>query len=88
MVFFSTLNRKPKAFLLAIVAAEYVLRMLPKGTHQYKTLIKPSELCQTARAAGLELQGMIGIEYNPLTKHFSVSKNIDVNYIAAFKRSV
>lgn len=88
MVFFSTLNRKPKAFLLAIVAAEYVLRMLPKGTHQYKTFIKPSELCQTARAAGLELQGMIGIEYNPLTKHFSVSKNIDVNYIAAFKRSV
>jgi 2-polyprenyl-6-hydroxyphenyl methylase/3-demethylubiquinone-9 3-methyltransferase len=87
MVFFSTLNRKPKAFLLAIVAAEYVLKMLPKGTHEFKTFIKPSELCQTARAAGLELQGMIGIEYNPLTQRFSLGKDIDVNYIAAFKRS-
>lgn len=87
MVFFSTLNRKPKAFLLAIVAAEYVLQMLPKGTHEYKTFIKPSELCQTARAAGLELQGMIGIEYNPITQRFSLGKDVDVNYIAAFKKS-
>jgi len=87
MVFFSTLNRKPKAFLLAIVAAEYVLQMLPKGTHEFKTFIKPSELCKTARAAGLELQGMIGIEYNPLTQHFSLGKDIDVNYIAAFKKT-
>ena len=86
MVFFSTLNRKPKAYLLAIVAAEHLLKMLPKGTHEYKTFIKPSELCQSARAAGLELQGMIGIEYNPLTKHFSLGDDIDVNYIAAFKR--
>ncbi|MGZ5011876.1 MAG: bifunctional 2-polyprenyl-6-hydroxyphenol methylase/3-demethylubiquinol 3-O-methyltransferase UbiG, partial [Methylobacter sp.] len=87
MVFFSTLNRKPKAYLLAIFAAEYVLQMLPKGTHDFKTFIKPSELCQSARAAGLELQGMVGIEYNPFTKHFSLGKDIDVNYIAAFKRS-
>lgn len=86
MVFFSTLNRKPKAYLLAILAAEHVLQMLPKGTHDYKTFIKPSELSQSARAAGLELQGMVGIEYNPFSKRFSLGKDIDVNYIAAFKR--
>ena len=85
-VFFSTLNRKPKAYLLAIVAAEYVLRMLPKGTHDYKTFIKPSELSRSARAAGLELQGMVGIEYNPFNKRFSLGKDIAVNYIAAYKR--
>lgn len=86
MVFFSTLNRQPKAYLLAIVAAEYVLQMLPKGTHDYKTFIKPSELSRSARAAGLELQGMVGIEYNPFSKRFSLGKDIDVNYIAAYKR--
>ena len=86
LVFFSTLNRKPKAFLLAIVAAEYLLNMVPKGTHEFKTFIKPSELCQTARSAGLELQGMIGIEYNPLTQKFFLGKDIDVNYIAVFKK--
>ena len=86
MVFFSTLNRKPKSFLLAIVAAEYVLHMVPKGTHEFKTFIKPHELCQTARTAGLELPGMIGIEYNPISKRFSLGKNIDVNYIAVFKK--
>ncbi len=86
MVFFSTLNRHPKAYLLAIVAAEHVLKMLPKGTHEYKTFIKPSELSQSARASGLELQGMVGISYNPISKKFSLGKDIDVNYIAAFKR--
>ncbi|MDD1640730.1 MAG: bifunctional 2-polyprenyl-6-hydroxyphenol methylase/3-demethylubiquinol 3-O-methyltransferase UbiG [Methylococcaceae bacterium] len=86
MVFFSTLNRKPKAYLLAIVAAEHLLQMLPKGTHDYKTFIKPSELSQSARVSGLELQGMVGIEYNPFNKRFSLGKDIDVNYIAAFKR--
>jgi len=85
-VFFSTLNRKPKAYLLAIVAAEHILKMLPAGTHDYKTFIKPSELSQSARDAGLELQDMIGIHYNPLTKNFSLSDDIDINYIAAFKR--
>ena len=85
-VFFSTLNRKPKAYLLAIVAAEYILKMLPAGTHDYKTFIKPSELSQSARNAGLELQGMIGIHYNPLTRNFSLNDNIDINYIAAYKR--
>ncbi|MGY6277573.1 bifunctional 2-polyprenyl-6-hydroxyphenol methylase/3-demethylubiquinol 3-O-methyltransferase UbiG [Methylomonas sp. MgM2] len=87
MVFFSTLNRVPKAYLLAILAAEHLLKMVPKGTHDYKTFIKPSELCQSARNAGLELQGIIGIQYNPLAKKFSLGKDIDVNYIAAFKRS-
>ena len=86
IVFFSTLNRKPKAYLLAILAAEHILQMLPKGTHDYKTFIKPSELSQSARNAGLELQGMSGIEYNPFNKRFSLGKDIDVNYIAAFKR--
>ncbi len=87
MVFFSTLNRVPKAYLLAIVAAEHLLKMVPKGTHEYKTFIKPSELSQSARIAGLELQGMVGIEYNPFNKRFRLGKDIDVNYIAAFKRA-
>lgn len=85
-VFFSTLNRNPKAYLLAIVVAEHILKMLPAGTHDYKAFIKPSELSQSARNAGLELQSMIGIQYNPCTKNFSLTKNIDINYIAAFKR--
>ncbi|MCK5728907.1 MAG: bifunctional 2-polyprenyl-6-hydroxyphenol methylase/3-demethylubiquinol 3-O-methyltransferase UbiG [Methylococcales bacterium] len=88
MVFFSTLNRQPKAYVLAIVAAEYVLRMLPKGTHSYKTFIKPSELSASARTAGLELRGMVGIEYNPLTKQFHLGKDVDVNYIAAYQRPI
>jgi 2-polyprenyl-6-hydroxyphenyl methylase/3-demethylubiquinone-9 3-methyltransferase len=86
MVFFSTLNRVPKAWLLAIVAAEHVLKMVPKGTHDYKTFIKPSELGQMARSAGLQLQGMVGIEYSPFNKRFSLGKDIGVNYIAAFQR--
>jgi 2-polyprenyl-6-hydroxyphenyl methylase/3-demethylubiquinone-9 3-methyltransferase len=86
-VFFSTLNRVPKAYLLAIVAAEYLLKMVPKGTHDYKTFIKPSELSQSARNEGLELQAMVGIEYNPFSKQFFLGKDIGVNYIAAFRRS-
>jgi len=86
MVFFSTLNRQPKAYLMAILAAEHILRMLPKGTHDYKTFIKPSELSSSARAAGLDLQAMIGIEYNPFDKRFRLGKDVGVNYIAAFKR--
>ena len=84
MVFFSTLNRVPNAYLFSIVAAEYLLKMLPKGTHDYKTFIKPAELSQMARNAGLELQGMTGIEYQPFTKTFSLGRDPDVNYIAAF----
>lgn len=86
-VFFSTLNRHPKAWLLAIAAAEYLLRMIPKGTHDYKTFIKPSELCHWARAAGLELLGIEGVTYNPLTEQFSLGKDVDVNYLAAFARA-
>jgi 2-polyprenyl-6-hydroxyphenyl methylase/3-demethylubiquinone-9 3-methyltransferase len=86
MVFFSTLNRVPKAWLLAIVAAEHVLKMVPKGTHDYKTFIKPSELGRMARSVGLELQGMVGIQYSPFNKRFSLGKDIEVNYIAAFQR--
>lgn len=86
-VFISTLNRKPKAYLLAILAAEYVLKMLPKGTHDYKTFITPAELSRFARHAGLELVDMVGISYNPFTKEFSLGQDIDVNYIAAFKHT-
>jgi len=86
MVYFSTLNRKSKAYLLAIVAAEHVLQMLPKGTHDFKTFIKPSELCQSARHAGLQLQSLVGIEYNPFNKQFSLGKDVEVNYLAAFRR--
>lgn len=85
-VFFSTLNRKPKAYLLAIVAAEHILQMLPKGTHNYKTFIKPSELSRWCRNAGLEMRSIVGIEYNPFTKQFSLGNNIDVNYIIAYQR--
>ncbi|MGR8930744.1 MAG: bifunctional 2-polyprenyl-6-hydroxyphenol methylase/3-demethylubiquinol 3-O-methyltransferase UbiG [Gammaproteobacteria bacterium] len=87
MVFFSTLNRVPKAYLLAIVAAEHLLKMVPKGTHEYKTFIKPSELSHWARDADLELHAIVGIQYNPFSKQFSLGKDIDVNYIAAFRRS-
>jgi 2-polyprenyl-6-hydroxyphenyl methylase/3-demethylubiquinone-9 3-methyltransferase len=85
-VFFSTLNRAPKAYLLAILAAEHLLNMVPKGTHDYKTFIKPAELCAMARRAGLELRAFAGIEYNPFSKRFSLGKDIQVNYLAAFVR--
>jgi len=86
-VFFSTLNRHPKAYLLAILAAEHILRMIPAGTHDYNTFIKPSELGRWAREAGLELLGMEGVSYHPLTRQFSLGRNIDVNYLAAFLRT-
>jgi 2-polyprenyl-6-hydroxyphenyl methylase/3-demethylubiquinone-9 3-methyltransferase len=85
-LFFSTLNRHPKAYLLAIFAAEKVLRMIPKGTHDYNTFIKPSELGRWTREAGLELLGMEGVSYHPLTGQFSLGRDIDVNYLAAFSR--
>ncbi len=86
-LFFSTLNRKLKAYLLAIVGAEYVLNMIPKGTHDFSTFIRPSELVRWTRNTGLEFLGMDGVVYNPLTGQFNLSpKDIDVNYLAAFKR--
>jgi len=86
-VFFSTLNRNPKSFLFAIVGAEYVLGLLPKGTHEYARLIKPSELSQWARDAGLDLQGFKGMEYNPLSKRYWLSQDTSVNYLLACRKS-
>ena len=84
--FFSTINRNPKSFLFAIVGAEYVLNLLPKGTHEYSKLIRPSELERWAREAGLELQTSIGMHYNPLTRHYSLGPGLDVNYLMYFRR--
>ena len=86
-LFFSTLNRKRKAWLLAIVGAEYIMNMLPKGTHDYQKFIRPSELATMARVADLELTDMAGIEYNPMTRIFSLSNNVDVNYLAAYEKA-
>jgi 2-polyprenyl-6-hydroxyphenyl methylase / 3-demethylubiquinone-9 3-methyltransferase len=80
-VFFSTLNRNPKSYLFAVIGAEYVLNMLPKGTHEYAKFIKPSELAEWAREAGLTVNGMRGMSYNPLRKHYSLSGDVSVNYI-------
>ena len=85
-VFFSTINRNPKAFLFAIVGAEYLLRLLPAGTHEYEKFILPSELEAWARHAGLELHGSIGLHYNPLTREYSLGENLDVNYLMHFRR--
>ncbi|MGI9260779.1 MAG: bifunctional 2-polyprenyl-6-hydroxyphenol methylase/3-demethylubiquinol 3-O-methyltransferase UbiG, partial [Woeseiaceae bacterium] len=85
-VFFSTINRNPKSFLFAIVGAEYVLNLLPRGTHEYEKFIRPSELETWARSAGLELRGSIGMHYNPVTKDYSLGPNVDVNYLMHFHR--
>ena len=80
-LFFSTLNRNPKSYLFAIIGAEYVLKLLPRGTHDYAKFIKPSELAAFCRDAGLEVTGMIGMTYNPLTKTYSLNDDTSVNYI-------
>ena len=85
-VFFSTINRNAKAFLFAIVGAEYVLNMLPRGTHEYSKLIKPSELASYYRAAGLDFVQTKGLEYNPLTRHYWLSTNTSVNYLVATQK--
>jgi 2-polyprenyl-6-hydroxyphenyl methylase/3-demethylubiquinone-9 3-methyltransferase len=82
-VFFSTLNRNPKSYLLAVIGAEYILRMLPKGTHDYKKFIKPSELNDFLREAGLELNEIIGLTYNPITEVYALGRDTDVNYLVA-----
>ncbi|MGC0151599.1 bifunctional 2-polyprenyl-6-hydroxyphenol methylase/3-demethylubiquinol 3-O-methyltransferase UbiG [Chromobacterium vaccinii] len=82
-VFFSTLNRNAKAYLLAVVGAEYVLNMLPRGTHEYARFLKPSELSRMARHAGLGLQTLSGMGYNPLTRIYSLNDDTDVNYLMA-----
>lgn len=83
-VFFSTLNRNPKAFMLAIVGAEYLLNMLPKGTHEYGKFIRPSELEQAARKNGLDLKNISGLSYNPLFRSYRITKDVDVNYVMHF----
>jgi 2-polyprenyl-6-hydroxyphenyl methylase/3-demethylubiquinone-9 3-methyltransferase len=80
-VFFSTLNRHPKAYLLAVVGAEYVMNMLPKGTHEYARFIRPSELSAWCRQAGLKVKDIQGISYHPLTRQFELSDDVKVNYL-------
>ncbi len=83
----STLHRTPQAFLVAIVGAEHIARVLPRGTHEYLKFIRPSELARWGREAGLELRDLTGISYNPLTRAFRLSTRTDVNYLAHFRRA-
>jgi len=85
-VFMSTLNRNFKSFMLAIVGAEYLLKMLPKGTHEYARFVQPAELAQMCRHAGLDLQAVKGLGYNPLSQRYSLSADTDVNYMMALRR--
>lgn len=87
-VFFSTINRNLKSFLQAIVAAEFVLRLLPRGTHDYEQFIRPSELALACRQAGLEVTHLKGLTYNPLTDSYHLTDNTDVNYMMATRRLV
>lgn len=80
-VFFSTINRNPKAYLYAVIGAEYVLNMLPKGTHDYAKFIKPSELAQMIRSAGLDLGATTGMSHNPISKTYALGADVTVNYI-------
>jgi 2-polyprenyl-6-hydroxyphenyl methylase / 3-demethylubiquinone-9 3-methyltransferase len=80
-VFFSTINRNPKAYLFAVIGAEYVLNMLPRGTHDYEKFIKPSELASWARVTGLSLHHQVGMRYNPITQHYSLGSDTSVNYL-------
>ena len=86
-LFFSTINRNPKSYLLAIIGVEYVLRMLPKGTHEYSKFIRPSELGQWIRQAGLEIDQMTGLLYNPITKTYKLdTRDVDVNYMICARK--
>jgi 2-polyprenyl-6-hydroxyphenyl methylase/3-demethylubiquinone-9 3-methyltransferase len=86
-VFLSTLNRNPKSYLFAIIGAEYVLNMLPKGTHDWAKFIKPHELAAYARQAGLEPVELIGMTYNPFSKTYALERDTDVNYLMACRRA-
>lgn len=85
-VFLSTINRNPKSFLMAIVGAEYVLNLVPRGTHEYARLLRPSELAQFCRAAGLDLRHSRGLEYNPITRRYRLSGDTSVNYMVAARK--
>lgn len=86
LVFFSTINRNPKSYLFAIIGAEYLLNLLPRGTHDYAKLIKPSELATWSRHAHLTLRDQIGMGYNPLTKKYFLQNSLDVNYLACYEK--
>ena len=86
-LFFSTINRHPKAYLLAILGAEYILNILPKGTHDYARLIRPSELARAARAAGLSVREVSGMAYNPFTRRAKLTRSADVNYLLHASKS-
>jgi len=85
-IFFSTLNRNPKSYLFAIIGAEYILKLLPKGTHEYDKFIKPSELANFTRQAGLELNEIKGMAYNPITQIYRLGSDTDVNYMIATRK--
>ena len=87
-IFFSTLNRNPKSYLFAVIGAEYVLKMLPKGTHDYAKFIKPSELARWSKMAQLEPAELIGMSYNPITKQYSLDKDTSVNYLMRVTRNL
>lgn len=86
-VFFSTINRNPKSFLMAILGAEYVLNLVPRGTHEYARLLRPSELARFCRDAGLDMQQSCGLEYNPLSRRYRLSTDTGVNYMLASRKS-
>jgi 2-polyprenyl-6-hydroxyphenyl methylase/3-demethylubiquinone-9 3-methyltransferase len=86
-IFFSTINRNPKAYLFAVIGAEYLLHMLPRGTHDYAKFIRPSEMEGWAREAGLQLIDLSGMSYNPLTREYSLGKDVSVNYLACFQNA-
>jgi 2-polyprenyl-6-hydroxyphenyl methylase/3-demethylubiquinone-9 3-methyltransferase len=87
-VFFSTINRNPKAYLMAVIGAEYILKLLPRGTHEYDKFIKPAELSRFAREAGLDTLEVLGMHYNPLDKRYSLGAGTDVNYLMRCVKSV
>ena len=85
-LYFATINRNIKSYVMAIIGAEYILNLLPKGTHEFDCFIKPSELEKWSRSAGLELVELTGVTYNPITTVFSLSDDVDVNYMMHFKK--
>lgn len=87
-VFFSTLNRNPKSYLFAVIGAEYVLKLLPRGTHDYAKFIKPSELARFCRDTGLEVSDITGMSYNPLSREYTLGRDTDVNYMIACRRDI
>jgi 2-polyprenyl-6-hydroxyphenyl methylase/3-demethylubiquinone-9 3-methyltransferase len=87
-VFFSTINRNPKAYLFAVIGAEYILNLLPKGTHDYAKFLRPAEVSRFARQAGLEVEEIIGMSYNPITRTYSLGSDTSVNYLVRTRRSI